>query len=210
MSTRAGPAKQAYHHGDLRRVLLDAATKRFAERGDFGFTLRELARDVGVSHNAPYRHFAGKDELLEALRDDGFTRLAERERRALDAAGADPRARVRALGEAYVRFALQDGPSFRLALALPPKKGSSRTDAAIASFSVLERTIAEAQRAGAVRTDLSAKELAVAAWSLVHGVATLLASGQLPTRSGHVARYTELLSQVFFDGAAAPRARAAG
>jgi AcrR family transcriptional regulator len=196
----AAAKKHGYHHGDLRRVLLDAALKRFSERGDFDFTLRELARDVGVSHNAPYRHFASKAELLTALRDDGQERLAERERRALRAAPPDPRARVRALGDAYVRFALEDGLSFRLALAYPAplERGENRVKP---GFLLLEQTIAEGQAAGTLRSDLSARELALAAWSLVHGLASLLSSGQLPRRSSHVARYSELFSAVFFDGA---------
>jgi len=122
----------------------------------------------------------------------------------LRSAGAGARARVRALGEAYVRFAREDAPSFRLALAHPPADGDA-SSAAATGFSLLEETIAEGQRERSVRTDLSARELALAAWSLVHGLATLLASGQLPERASHVARYTEILSTVFFDGAAARR-----
>lgn len=199
---RAAVAKrQAYHHGDLRRGLLDAALKRFSERGDFDFTLRELARDVGVSHNAPYRHFASKAELLAALRDEGQERLAERARRALRAAGPNPRARVRALGDAYVRFALEDALSFRLALAHPAPTEGGESNRVGAGFALLEQTIAEGQTAGSLRTDLSARELALAAWSLVHGLASLLSSGQLPKRASHVARYSELFSAVFFDGA---------
>lgn len=200
---RTAPAKQGYHHGDLRRVLLDAALRRFAERGDAELTLRELARDVGVSHNAPYRHFASKAELYASLRDDGFARLADRERQALAGAGSDARARVKALGEAYVRFALEDAPSFRLALSHPPARDPAHPDAATASFGLLEQTIEEARKQGAVRTDLSAKELALAAWSLVHGLATLVSSGQLPGRAAQLSRYTELLATVFFDGASA-------
>ncbi len=206
MSSRAtSPNKERYHHGDLRRVLLDAARKRFDERGSFDFTLRELARDVGVSHNAPYRHFPSKTELLAALRDDGLARLAAREQRALGAAGGDPRARVRALGDAYVRFALDDALSFRLALAPRDPPGVVEP-----SFLLLEQTIAEAQKQGAARVDLSARELALAAWSLVHGLATLLSSGQLPRRPAHVERYGDILSIVFFEGTAprgAPRKR---
>ena len=66
---------QPYHHVDLRKTLLEAAVALIGEAGPRGFTLREVARRAGVSHNAPYRHFAGKDELLVAVAQEGFGRL---------------------------------------------------------------------------------------------------------------------------------------
>src|SRR5437868_14113076 len=92
--------------------------KLFVERGSFDFTLRELAREAGVTHNAPYRHFAGKAELLAALREEGFAELAESAARAI-ATSEEPRARVRALGEAYVHFAIARPHHFRLMLHNP-------------------------------------------------------------------------------------------
>ena len=68
--------ERGYHHGNLRRALLDAALALFAERGTFDFTFRELSRAADVTHNAPYRHFQGKEDLLHALRAEGLARLA--------------------------------------------------------------------------------------------------------------------------------------
>lgn len=204
----ARPTRQprTYHHGNLRRELLDAALHLFEQRGTADFTLRELAREVGVTHNAPYRHFTGKAELIAALREEGFGRLVLAEQRALDRAGADQRDRVRALGEAYVRFALDEPLAFRLMLAVPLEGGSGERPREAESFGMLERTLAEARAAGVVRDDLTARELAIAAWSLVHGLASLLASGRLPRGEARVRRYTETLSTIFLDGAAtAPR-----
>ncbi len=201
------PEERAYHHGNLRRALLDAALALFGERGTFDFTFRELSRTAGVTHNAPYRHFAGRSELLSALREEGLERLAEVERQALARAGEEPRARVSALGEAYVRFALAEPVVFRLVLAHPLEEGTEKASQArgVESYRLLERTLEEAQRAGVARDDLSAKELALAAWALVHGIASLLASGRLPSSPQRIKAYVALLSEIFFEGAAARR-----
>lgn len=207
MGARATEEPRGYHHGNLRRALLDAALALFAERGHQDFTLRELARVAGVTHSAPYRHFASKAEVLSALRDEGLAKLAEAEHAALKAAGAEPRARVQALGESYVRFALEQPTLFRLVLTAPlePPGGAEANKArASESYRLLETTLEEARRAGAVRHDLSARELALASWAFVHGIATLLASGRLPATSAAVKRYVALLSTVFFEGAASP------
>lgn len=196
---------RAYHHGNLRRALLDAALARFAA-GDVDFTLRELARDTGVTHNAPYRHFAGKPELLEALRAEGFERLAETCREALARAGEPPRERVRALGEAYVRFAIASPHHFRLILGAPapgPLGGErARDEAEGASFALLEATLRDGQAAGVIRDDLSPRDLALAAWALVHGLASLVVGGQVPGSDPKLRRWVKLLDATFFDGVA--------
>jgi AcrR family transcriptional regulator len=194
--------RRGYHHGNLRRALLDGALALLKERGSFDFTLRELARTAGVTHNAPYRHFASKPELLGALKQEGFGLLAERARQALARSGDSPRERIRALGEAYVRFALAHPEHFRLMTSEAAERpGGERV--AEESFRLLEGAIADGQSRGAVRRDLSARELALAAWAIVHGLASLLASGQVPRGESRVARYSELVAAVFFDGAGA-------
>src|ERR1700674_5400381 len=93
-----------YHHGDLPAALLRAAGKTLEKHGPAGLSLRAAARRAGVSHNAPYRHFPGREALLAALAAEGFAMLAERLR-------GQP---GRAMGEAYVRFALEHPQRFRL------------------------------------------------------------------------------------------------
>lgn len=194
--------ERGYHHGNLRRALLDAALALFAERGTFDFTFRELARAADVTHNAPYRHFHGKEDLLHALRAEGLARLAELEHEALLSAGHDPRARVAALGEAYVRFAVGEPAVFRLVLTYPIAEAGPEARGA-ESYALLERAIEEGRQKGVVRTDLSARELALAAWSLVHGIASLLVSGHVPAGPKRIKGYVSLLSSVFFEGASA-------
>jgi AcrR family transcriptional regulator len=203
LSTLAGivPAmpqkKSGYHHGDLRRALLDHALRLFAERGSFAFSLRELAQAAGVTHNAPYRHFRSKGELLGAVRAEGLAKLGKSAARA-HARGGDARARVRALGEAYIRFALASPHHFRLVLHNPLTKSA---EPAAEAYALLERCLEEGRQSGAVRSDRSARELALVAWSLVHGLASLLVTGQVPASRARLARYTALLDDVFFDGA---------
>lgn len=96
-----------YHHGNLRNVLLDRAAAVIAGEGIEALSLRALARDIGVSHAAPARHFRDKADLLRALATEGSHRLLDYVLAAADASGSDPLVRYNALGQAYVRFSLE-------------------------------------------------------------------------------------------------------
>src|SRR3954452_10961890 len=91
-----------YHHGNLRSELLEQAERTLRERGAVELSLRELAREVGVSHAAPRRHFRDKQALLDALAESGFVRLGADLDRAMTRAGGDFRARLAAFAKAYV------------------------------------------------------------------------------------------------------------
>jgi len=106
--------KRPYHHGDLPRALCDAALQLIAESGTASLTLSEVARRVGVSHAAPYRHFADKTALLTALATEGTNLLADAVAAALKGAGGVPRARFLDAGYAYVRFAVDNPAYFRV------------------------------------------------------------------------------------------------
>lgn len=191
--------RRAYHHGNLRRALLDAALDLFVERGAFDFTLRELARKAGVTHNAPYRHFTNKSDLLSAVRDEGFAELAKTCRDALSDTTNDLRARVRVLGEAYVRFALAHPQHFRLMLHHPTTEDPTTGERGEA-FGLLSRALDEARQAGVVRSDLSTRELALGAWALVHGLASLLVEGHVPNDEARLKRTFKMLDKLFFEG----------
>jgi AcrR family transcriptional regulator len=193
-------AERAYHHGNLRRALLDAALALFAERGSFDFTLRELARAADVTHAAPYRHFAGKAELLAALREEGAALLLARAADALEHAGDDPREQVRRLGVAYVRFALEHPHHFRLMLHNPlegPQEPRGES-----AFGLLEQAFEAGRARGVIRKDLAARELAVGAWALVHGLASLLVDGHLPRSERALRRHIATMTTMFFEGVA--------
>ena len=101
-------ADRPYHHGNLRAALLGEAERTLRDRGIDALSLRDLARQAEVSHAAPRRHFADRQALLDALAEAGFARLADEVRAAIDGAGEDYQARLRAAATAYIRFATRD------------------------------------------------------------------------------------------------------
>ena len=111
------PAR-SYHHGNLKHALLDASLALIRTVGPGAFTLREVARRAGVSHNAPYRHFRDKGELLAALAADGFDRLTKS---MTDAArgGGGALDRLRLSGRGYVQFALRYPQHFAVMFGTP-------------------------------------------------------------------------------------------
>ena len=181
--SRLAPArprkKQAYHHGDLRRALVDAALGLVARSGTGAVTLREVARHAGVSHAAPYRHFADKEALLAAVATEGFRALQE-EMVAAATAATGPRARFQATGIAYVHFATNHPAHYRVMFgaAVAPSDDLELQNAGQAAFQVLTDAIAACQQTGVVRGG-AIEPLAIAAWSIVHGLSMLLIDGKL-------------------------------
>jgi AcrR family transcriptional regulator len=161
------PDRRAYHHGDLPAALLRAAGKILEKEGVEALALRPLARRTGVSHAAPYRHFRDRESLLAALAAEGFAMLGRALRDAAAAGG------LRAMGEAYVRFALGHPQRFRLMFG-----GSLRLDAHPALRQAAAQTYAGLVRAFEPLAGAEgALTAAAAAWSLVHGLAQLLLDG---------------------------------
>jgi AcrR family transcriptional regulator len=105
--------ERAYHHGDLRRAIVSAALQILSETQTLDFSLRELARRAGVSHNAPYKHFADKRELLAAISTAGFERLAERMRNEV-MGQRNARAQFFGLWRAYVHHGVENPALYRL------------------------------------------------------------------------------------------------
>jgi len=174
------PKKTAYHHGDLRPVLLEASLALIDQAGIGALSLREVARKAGVSHNAPYHHFKDRGSLLAALAEDGFAALA-REMAQARAAAPDARARLEACGQAYVRFALRS-PSrfkvmFRPELSAPSEEGAV-AQSSIPALDTLTAAIVEAQAAGLAPAG-DPRPLVLTCWSAVHGLASLWLDGPL-------------------------------
>jgi len=194
--TRSDP----YHHTNLRQTLLDAAVALIGEVGPRAFTLREVARRAGVSHNAPYRHFASKDELLAEVAAEGFDRLTVSMQKSMARATA-PRERLQECGCAYVAFALRWPQHFLVMFDLPhaPHGQEKQHAAGQNAFAVLEKCIAAAQRSGDL-PEGGPLPLAWTAWSLVHGIAKLAISGNLPLSARSTIEFTRNASQAIFSG----------
>jgi len=192
--------EKPYHHGNLRAVLVEAAVALVGERGPKGFTLREVARRAGVSHNAPYRHFASRDELLMAVADEGFLRLKETMELAVNR-GANAQDRLQLSGCGYVEFALRwpnhFAVMFDLARELPDNGAKPPTG--VGAFGVLMGCIEDAQLAGTLPGGDSLP-LALTAWSLVHGIAKLAVSGTLPMGPERTLEFTWQASMWLMQG----------
>src|SRR5271166_4480361 len=111
-------AKQPYHHGNLKQSLLDSAVELIGEVGPEAFTLREVARRAGVSHNAPYRHFRDKDDLLAAVAAQGFRELTEAMREAGQRQSSSLE-KLKQSGVAYVAFAVRRPEHFTVMFDAP-------------------------------------------------------------------------------------------
>lgn len=173
--------RERYHHGDLRRGLIDAALGILATHDVAALTLRAAARGAGVSQTAPYRHFADKEALLAAVAEEGFAALTAALRVAAAREAGDRVVRLRVLGLTYIRFAVEHPARFRLMFgrALADRAAYGPLEkAAQETFGLLVQGVEAGQRAGLIRSG-DARQLAIAAWSLVHGLSALLVDRQL-------------------------------
>lgn len=187
-------AEPGYHHGDLRRALIDAALDQLADGGSASLGLRELARRVGVSSAAPYRHFKNREELLAAVAEAGFARLGA----TLEAAALSRPAELHlaAMGRAYVRFAELHQALFRLMFSpeIDTRRNRAVKLAAEAAFAPLA---AAAAREAGRRDPL---EVGYAAWALAHGLAALILDQQLPDDAGRIERLVAGITASFVAG----------
>lgn len=185
------PTKKAYHHGNLRAALVAAALKEIAKTGPEGFSLREVARRAGVSAPAVYRHFKDKDALLAAVAVECSERIQAAMAAALENAPADTLERFRAVGIAYVRFAVEHPEHFR-AMATPnlfelmPEEEQTRMKDNNAQQRV---AIASAQAAGEIAA-IPIDDLLITASAVTHGIASMIVEGRLGVVD--VTRATEL------------------
>lgn len=177
-------ASGSYHHGDLKNALLQAGEQLLAEKGIAAVSLRDVARAAGVSHTAPYRHFRNKADLLRVLALIGFVRLNGEFAEARGSEKFGPERQLVAAAVGYVRFAMANPEMFRLMFG-----GLVLTDGdaeyMVASRAVLA-CLEDIMRAGiavGVFRDRDASELALVAWTSMHGLVSLLMSGAMGVRA---------------------------
>ena len=172
--------RHAYHHGDLRKALLEAAEAELAEKGVEGFTLRGCAKRAGVSHAAPAHHFRDANALLTALAAVAAQRLYDSMERRHALAEKTPRAQFIASGVGYVEFALANPALFRLMFSSdrPDATDENLHKQASAAFMVLVDDVTALTGGNPMASDAGQLTIA-AAWSLVHGIANLLIANRI-------------------------------
>ncbi|WP_373008658.1 TetR/AcrR family transcriptional regulator [Hyphomonas sp.] len=164
-----------YHHGDLRVALIATGLKKLEEGSAESLSLREIAREIGVSATAIYRHFPDKDSLLSALADEGLAQLAREQKVAGKAGGKEG---FTEMGRAYVRFAMNNPALFRLVYSsLPAAADPSCPNPEDSPGWLLRQSISDL--AGPTASDAQRKAGVLRAWALVHGLAMLILSGQI-------------------------------
>jgi AcrR family transcriptional regulator len=193
-----------YHHGDLRRALIDAARAELAAVGRDALSLRAVARRAGVTHTAAYHHFADKAALLGEIAAEGFIALDDAMAKAVDAAAPDPLSRLRAAGEGYLVMAHHDPAAYDLMFNGCDFTSSPRlAEVGPRSFQRLCGVVAVARDAAGLVEGSDGDVLgdALLLWELVHGAAMLRFSGRLPAmaldRDAHIAATLQRVGALF-------------
>jgi AcrR family transcriptional regulator len=168
------PRKAHYHHGELREALIRATRELVEQRGAENFTLADACRVAGVTTAAPYRHFRGKQEILEEIATRGFEELGNRTTAILARKGEGTLEGIVAMGQAYIAFAVEETAVFRLMFGQQPslKKAEHVVEATHKCFSKLIDQVALYCRRNKVRGDT--QQIALRLWTFVHGAASLL------------------------------------
>jgi AcrR family transcriptional regulator len=202
------PAPKPYHHGDLRRVLIDAALQLVGEGGPDAVSVREAARRAGVSPGAPFRHFPSRDALMNAVAEEAQRRFREQIEAALtEAPASDPLGRFRCLGLAYLRWAMKNPTHFEIISSRrffdhDKAAGVSQDNAEL--IDLTERTLAEAFAQGQLRSpDL--KRVQMAGRALVYGFARMNIDGHFPrwgVAGTEAERTAEGILDLFIEGIA--------
>jgi AcrR family transcriptional regulator len=189
--------KGSYHHGNLRRALIDAALGLIEKEGAAALSLREAARRAGVSAAAPYRHFASREALLAAVAEEGFRLLGEEIGRAITVHD-DPARRLGEAGIAYVLFAAANPSHFNVMFSpeLADRAAHPSLQAAANDASrVLLGAVRDYQEAGWM-SSRDPGELQLSAWSSMHGLASLITGGHVRVGSSDPARIEEIARAV--------------
>lgn len=179
-SVNIDPVKRGYHHGDLRAALVNAGLELLEKRSVDALSLREVARTVGVSATAVYRHFPDKHSLLMALSREGLKQLASQQGAAVAAPSGEGFAES---GRAYVRFALANPGLFRLIFTTSLYANHDVRDDPQGSAGWLLRTHV-AEKLGSSASEEQQRVLTYRAWALVHGLAMLILDRQIDREAG--------------------------
>ena len=170
-----------YHHGNLKNALIQAGIEILAEEGVTGLSLRRVAKRAGVSHTAPYSHFADKQALVAAISTEGYRKLFEQLTLAELEFGSDPLKKLVEVAWCYVQFAVNDPAHFKITFSGVIEKEKDYpafVDISQQSFAFIVEMVTECQSASILRAGPS-DLIAVHLWGAIHGFATLLIEDQL-------------------------------
>ena len=188
----------AYHHGNLRQALIEAGAQLIEKKGVSGISLREVAKQTGVSHTAPYRHFKDKNALLAGITEVGFAQLAGSLQQVMIDKPNAPGEQLIESGVVYIRLAIQNKQMHNLMFGGAWKLSNDKEDiqqTSDAAFNALVQIIESGQQTGVFKKG-DARVLALTAWSLVHGYAMLASTGQLDHQAGSEQAILELAKTV--------------
>ncbi len=174
-------APKKYHHGDLKNALIKAGIKILSKEGIGGLTLRKVARLAGVSHSAPYAHFADKQALIATISTEGFKRLHAALDSAVEANADDPKRQLTEGARAYVQFAMNNADAFQIMFSGVLEKERDYPSFVEISHKTFERVVdivRACQEAGVLRP-APPEIMAVAVWGQLHGVVSLVLEGQV-------------------------------
>jgi len=174
-------AKKNYHHGDLRKKLLETALDIIAEHGLEKVSMRGLGQRIGVSRTAPYRHFSNKSALLCAIAEQGYKKLTAVMNKANRQLSEDPLTRLTNTGIGYVEFAVSNPVHYRIMFGneiLENKRTSELVKAAETSFNELFYAVQACQEEKLVKST-DPYIIANTLWSMTHGISTLLIDGHI-------------------------------
>lgn len=180
--------KSSYHHGDLKRALMQSAVELISEVGPEGFTLIEVCRKAGVSQNAPYRHYKNVEALLAAIAVEGYKELYVRTS-AMESKHHSPLDSLKKVAMAYVQFSLDFPAQYRVMFdqQYPPEMYPELDEALDRSFDVARQLVEACRKEGLMRGG-TAMDHTYLCWTMVHGLARLVSSGRLsfPTKEAQM------------------------
>ena len=175
------PKKKNYHHGDLKNALIKAGVEILAKDGVSGLSLRKVAMKAGVSHAAPYAHFADKQALIAAISTEGFRQLYERVSGVAEEHQNQPEKQLVEAAWAYVQFAMDDPDRFKVMFSGVLEKEKEYPDFVTESqrnFQLVKMIVEANQASGRLRSGDSAL-VALSAWGIIHGFIMLMLEGQI-------------------------------
>jgi AcrR family transcriptional regulator len=170
-----------YHHGDLKNALIKAGIEILSKEGVHGLSLRKVAQKAGVSHTAPYSHFADKQSLIAAISIEGFLTIHGHLNAVINRYHGEPLRQLIEGAWAYVQFALSDPAHFKVTFSSVlerEKDYPAFVEMSQKTFGLVVRIVEECQSAGVLRPGPADVE-AISIWSIVHGFISLLLEGQL-------------------------------